>query len=170
MGSAVLPNIKPGDIKFMENILSVGKIQHKYTLRIQAVLGRTQGQSTNDLALILGMNPMTMSRYVHRFKEGGIDSLLKYKTRKPGKKTISVQVKNELCRIVPKVKPENATHLSTRELAKRLGIGHSSVNTILWKQGLRPHLVKRFQFSTDPDFEKSSKMLSDCILTHRRIQ
>jgi len=138
----------------MENILSIGSINHKYAVRIQAVLGRARRQSTNDLALILGMNPMTVSRYVHRFNEGGIDSLLKDKTRKPGKEPIAVEIKNELCRIVCKEKPENATHWSTRELAKRLGIGHSSVNTILRERGLKPHLVRSFQFSTDPDFEK----------------
>lgn len=154
MGRSVLPNIAPGDIEFMENILSVGAIQHKYAIRIQAVLGRARRQSTNDLALILGMNLMTVSRYIHRFNEGGIDALLKDKTRKPGKKPIAVEVKNELCRIVCNEKPENATHWSTRELAKRLGIGHSSVNTILRERGLKPHLVKSFQFSTDPDFER----------------
>jgi len=42
MGSAVLPNIKPGDIKFMENILSVGKFNINNALRIQAVLGRAE--------------------------------------------------------------------------------------------------------------------------------
>jgi len=154
MGRSVLPNIEPGDIEFMEKVLAIGTIQHKYAIRIQAVLGRARRQSTNDLALILGMNIMTVSRYVHRFNEGGIDSLLKDKTRKPGKKPVPVEVKNELCRIVCKEKPENATHWSTRELAKRLGIGHSSVNTILRERGLKPHLVKSFQFSTDPDFEK----------------
>ena len=154
MGKAVLPDIEPGDIEFMEKVLSIGSIQHKYAMRIQAVLGRARRQSTSDLALILGMNQITVSRYVHRFNEGGIDSLLKDKTRKPGKVPVAVEIKNELCRIVCKEKPANAPHWSTRELAKRLGIGHSSVNTILRERGLKPHLVKRFQFSTDPDFEK----------------
>jgi transposase len=154
MGSAVLPNIEPGEIEFLEKILSAGNIQHKYAIRLQAVIGRARRQSTNDLALILGMNAMTVSRYVHRFNEGGVDALLKDKTRKPGKKPISVAMKNELCRIVCNEKPANATHWSTRELAKRLGIGHSSVNTILRERGLKPHLVKGFQFSNDPDFEK----------------
>jgi len=97
---------------------------------------------------------MTVSRYVHRFNEGGIDSLLKDKTRKPGKKPIPVEVKNEPCRIVCKEKPGNATHWSTRELSKRVGIGHSSVNTMLRERGLKPHLIRSFQFSKDPDFEK----------------
>ena len=38
-------------------------------------------------------------------------------------------------------------------MGKRLGIGHSAVNNILRERGLKPHLVRSFQFSTDPDFE-----------------
>jgi transposase len=154
MGRAVVPQIQPGDIEVMEKILSIGSIQHKFAVRIMAVLGRARRQSTNDLAFILGMNAMTVSRYVHRFNEGGIDALLRDKTRKPGKQPISIEVKNELSRIVCNEKPANATHCSTRELAKRLKIGHSSVNTILNERGLKPHRVKHFQFSTDPHFEE----------------
>ena len=95
-----------------------------------------------------------MSRYVNRYNEGGIESLLKDKTRKPGKPPISDELKNEVCRIVCKEKPKNATHWSTRELGKRLGIGHATVNNILRERGLKPHIVKKFQVSTDPDFEK----------------
>ena len=138
----------------MEKILSIGSIQHKFAIRIMAVLGRARRQSTNDLASILGMNAMAVSRYVHRFNEGGVDALLRDKTRKPGKQPISIEVKNELSRIVCNEKPANGTHWSTRELARRLKIGHSSVNTILNERGLKPHRVKHFQFSTDPHFEE----------------
>jgi hypothetical protein len=86
--------------------------------------------------------------------EGGLNALLTDKTRKPGKAPISIEVKNELCTLVCNERPEQGTHWSTRELAKKLGIGHSSVHSILRERGLKPHLVKQFQFSTDPDFEK----------------
>jgi transposase len=154
MGREIFPNTTDADISFMDTILAVGNIQHKYAIRLQAVLSRARKRSTNDTAAILGINIVTVSKYVHRFNEGGVESLLRDKTRLPGKKPIPVEVKNELSRIVCNEKPENATHWSSRELAKRLGIGHASVSTILRERGLKPHLVKSFQFSTDPDFEK----------------
>ncbi len=154
MGRAVVPQIELGDIELMEKILSTGSIQHKFAVRIQAVLGRARRQSTKDLAFILGLNAVTVSRYVHRYNEGGVDALLRDRTRKPGKQPISAELKNELSRIVCNEKPANSTHWSTRELAKRLKIGHSSVNTILRERGLKPHQVKHFQFSTDPHFEE----------------
>jgi transposase len=154
MGREIFPNATDADIVLMDTILAVGNIQHKYAVRLQAVLSRARKRSTNDTAAFLGINIVTVSKYVHRFNEGGVESLLRDKTRLPGKKPIPVEVKNELSRIVCNEKPENATHWSSRELAKRLGIGHASVSNILRERGLKPHLVKSFQFSTDPDFEK----------------
>jgi transposase len=90
---------------------------------------------------------------VKRYNEGGIESLIHDKTRKPGKAPIGEEIKNELCKVVCTEKPKNGTHWSTRELAKRFGIGHATVNNILRERDLKPHLVKKFQFSNDPDFE-----------------
>jgi transposase len=154
MSREVLPNATREDITFMENILAKGTIKHKYAVRIQTVLNRAYGRSTSDTADALGLHTVTVSRYVNRFNNGGVQALLKDKTRKPGKEPIAEELKNELCRIVCREKPENATHWSTRELAKRVGISHNAVSLILKERGLKPHLVKRFQFSTDPDFEK----------------
>jgi transposase len=154
MSREIFPTATDEDITLMDTILAVGNIQHKYAVRLQAVLSRARKRSTNDTAAFLGINIVTVSKYVHRFNEGGVDSLLRDKTRLPGKKPIPVEVKNELSRIVCSEKPEDATHWSSRELAKRLGIGHASVSNILRERGLKPHLVKSFQFSTDPDFEK----------------
>jgi len=153
MGREVKPNPSREDIAFMKSILSKGNIDHKYAVRIQTVLNRAEGRSTNDTAAALGLHPMTISQYIHRYNEGGIDALLKDKTRKPGKEPISTEKKNELCRIACQEKPEAATHWSTRELAQRVGISHNAVSRILRERGLKPHLVKSFQISSDPDFE-----------------
>jgi len=77
---------------------------------------------------------------------------LKDKTRKPGTAPIQTEVKDQLTRFVCQEKPKNGTHWSTRELSKRFGISHTAVNTILRERNIKPHLVKRFQFSTDKNF------------------
>ena len=153
MGREVLPVASEDDVEFMETVLRVGKVEHKFAVRVQAVLGRASGRTTNEIASVLGIDIVTVSRFVHRFNTGGIDALLKNRTKKPGKAPISDSVKNELCRIVCHEEPADATHWSTRELAKRLGIGQTAVSTILRERGLKPHLVRSFQFSTDPEFE-----------------
>jgi len=102
----------------------------------------------------------SVSNFVKRFNEGGIEALLHDKIRKPGKAPIPLSVKNKLIKFVYQKKPNNGTHWSTRDLSKYFNISHTAVNTILKECGIKPHLVKRFQFSTDKEFES---MLADVV-------
>jgi len=152
MGKTIKPELKGNDLRLMEAILAEGHVKHKYAVRLQTVINRANGLPTNDIALFLGININTVSDHVHRYNNGGIEALLCDKTRKPGIEPISDEVIAKLVQLVCREKPENGTHWSTRELAKRFGISHTSVNKILREYGLKPHLVKRFQFSTDKEF------------------
>jgi transposase len=122
-------------------------------VRLQAVLNRARGESTNTVASILNIDLNSVSNYVKRYNQGGMEALLSDKTRKPGKAPIPARLKNRLVRFVCQEKPKDGTHWSTRELSARFGISHTAVNTILREHGLKPHLVKRFQPSTDKEFE-----------------
>jgi hypothetical protein len=39
-------------------------------------------------------------------------------------------------------------------MAKEMGVSHTSVQRIWREAGIKPHLVKSFKISTDPDFEE----------------
>jgi hypothetical protein len=96
---------------------------------------------------------VTSSNYVKRYNEGGVEALISGKTRKPGKALISAELKNKLARFVCQEKPRDGTHWSTRELSECFGISHTAANTILNWYWLKLHLVKKFQFSTDKEFD-----------------
>ena len=49
--------------------------------------------------------------------------------------------------------PANATHWSTRLLAKELGTTQSLVCRVWAANGLKPHLERTFKVSSDPEFE-----------------
>jgi transposase len=153
MAGEILPRVNKKDFMLMEALLAAGHIKHKCAVRLQTVINRYKGISTNTIASILNINLNSVSNYVKRYNEGGIEYLLRDKTRKPGKKPIAVAVKNQLVRFVCQKKPNDGTHWSTRELSEIFNISHTSVNTILREYGIKPHLVKKFQFSTDKDFE-----------------
>ena len=51
-----------------------------------------------------------------------------------------------------KQRPANATHWSLRSMAAEMGISHTSVQRIWHEYGLKPHLVRGFKISNDPDF------------------
>jgi transposase len=147
------PNLNPEDKKLMENLLSTGHIQYKFAVRLQTILLRARGKGTAEIAEFLGIHQSTVSLYINRYNTNGIESLLKDKTRKPGKKPISQGIKNKIYRLVCNEKPKGETHWSCQTLAKRTGIGHSSVNRILRELGLKPHIVEKRNYSNDPDFE-----------------
>jgi transposase len=152
MARIITPLVNEKDSMLMETLLKAGHIKHKYAVRLQTVLNRTKGFSTYSIASFLGINLNSVSNYVKRYNDGGVEALLKDKTRKPGTAPITTEVKDELTRFVCQEKPKDGTHWSTRELSTRFGISHTAVNTILRERNLKPHLVKRFQFSGDKDF------------------
>ena len=57
-----------------------------------------------------------------------------------------------MLKVVQTQQPKDATHWSTREIAKQVGISHTKVHQILRAHALKPHLVKRFRISDDPEF------------------
>ncbi len=48
--------------------------------------------------------------------------------------------------------PKNATHWSTRSMAKETGMSQSAISRIWRAFGLKPHLVESFKLSPDPQF------------------
>ncbi len=50
------------------------------------------------------------------------------------------------------MKPKNATHWSTRTLAKELGTSKETVRRVWRDNGLKPHLAKTFKLSNDLQF------------------
>ena len=153
MAKAILPLVNEKDVMLMEALLAEGHLEHKYAVRLQTVINRSKNVSTNTVASVLGINLNSVSNYVKRYNKGGVESLLQDKTRKPGKAPISPDMKNKLVQFVCQEKPKDGTHWSTRELSVHFSISHTAVNTILREYGIKPHLVKKFQFSTDKEFE-----------------
>ena len=50
--------------------------------------------------------------------------------------------------------PKDATHWSTRTMARAMGTTHSFVHRVWQSHGLKPHLIRTFKVSNDPRFEE----------------
>jgi len=151
---AVIPKVTVEDRDMIEKLLSAGHIQHKYARRLMVVAKKDAGKSVEQVACETGVSRSNVSAIINRYNQFGLGALLRDKTRKPGKPPVSVEVKNAICAVCCKEKPENATHWSLRELAKRFHIGKSTVQTILHERDIKPHLEKTFRFSTDSQFKE----------------
>jgi transposase len=125
-------------------------VKHVYRARI--VLGASDGLGVTRIARAVGKSEPTVRRWLTRFDTAGVDGLLRDATRPPGKKPLSRPVVERVVHLTLHELPPDATHWSARRLARAVGIGHGAVQKIWAAHGLKPHLVRRFKISTDPNF------------------
>jgi len=65
---------------------------------------------------------------------------------------LSAEKVNGIVEATLHTKPEDATHWSTRTMAKAQGVSHASVARIWDAHGLKPHRIERFKLSKDKRF------------------
>src|SRR3989454_191580 len=120
-------------------------------LRCRIVLAAAEGETNTGIAGRLACNPATVGKWRTRFAERGLDGL--HDEPRPGKpRTISDQ---EIERVIVKTleeTPADATHWSTRSMAKATGMSQSAISRIWRAFRLKPHLTKSFKLSPDPQF------------------
>ena len=126
--------------------------------RSKIVLLSAEGLDNKTIAQKLNILPNKVGKWRNRFAEGGLESISKDKPRGAnhgGKNTLKqAKLRNSIIEKTTQEKPANATHWSTRTLAKELNTTHSFVNRVWQSIGLKPHLEKTFKVSNDPNFEE----------------
>jgi transposase len=126
----------------------------KVVWRAKIVLATADGHGTNEIMRRTGKSKPCVWRWQERYVAEGIDGLLRDKTRPPGKKPLPAAVKRKVLTKTASETPPNATHWSRASMAAEMGISSSSVGRIWTEAGLKPHLVRRFKISNDPQFEE----------------
>lgn len=119
-------------------------------LRCRIVLACAEGRTNTEIAAALGVNPVTVSKWRHRFAVDRLDGLVD--APRPGAaRTIGDDVIEAVVVETLETAPPDATHWSTRGLAAKHGISHQTVAEI-WKAfGLKPWRQDEFKVSPDPD-------------------
>jgi transposase len=120
--------------------------------RAQIVLLAAEGLQNKVIATELGVGRRTVARWRNRFADQRLAGIEKDAPRGGRKPTKRNQVAKMIVERTTTTKPENATHWSTRSLAKELGVSPSMVYRVWRASGLKPHLVEYFKVSNDPQF------------------
>jgi transposase len=120
-------------------------------LRARIVLACAQGAENREVAAQLSVDKDTVGRWRRRFLEHRIDGLLDA-PRSGAPRTIEDgRIEAVITRTLEST-PKDATHWSSRGMAKASGLSISSVQRIWRAFGLQPHRLETFKLSTDPDF------------------
>ncbi len=122
--------------------------------RARMVLLAADGMSNKGIAMEMGVKTHTVGRWRSRFAElrlGGIEKDLPRGGRPRNQRE---QLESRITRKTTQETPKNATHWSTRTLAKELGVTQSMIHRVWKANGLKPHLIRTFKLSRDPHFEE----------------
>jgi len=123
----------------------------RLALRSRIVLAAAGGRGNATIAADLGVTRPTVRKWRDRFARHRLEGLADEPRPGPPRTITDEQVETAVTRTL-EAKPKDATHWSTRSLARVLGLSQSAVVRIWHAFGLKPHRRDTFKLSTDPFF------------------
>jgi transposase len=128
------------------------KTAQSLALRARIVLACAAPGATNvRVAKIMGVSRPTVATWRRRFAERGPDGLLDEPGSGRPRSITDEQVERAIVTTL-EAEPADATHWSTRSLAKVVGLSQSAVVGIWHAFALQPHRCGTFKLSRDPLF------------------
>jgi transposase len=120
-------------------------------LRARIILACAEGEQSKIVAASLGIDPDTVGKWRRRFAEHRLDGL-RDEPRSGTPRTVEdARIEAMIVRTL-ETKPSDATHWSSRGMARASRLSVSTVQRIWRAFGLQPHRLDTFKLSTDPDF------------------
>ncbi len=120
-------------------------------LRCRIVLACADGLNNLDVAAMCHVNKSTVSKWRKRFIDNRLDGLAD--DPRPGAvRTVTDDLVEAVIVKTLEEMPADATHWSTRSMARETGMSQSAISRIWRAFGLKPHLVDSFKLSNDPLF------------------
>ena len=127
------------------------KSSYRLAMRSKIVLLAADGYSNTEIGDELDITLPTVGKWRQRFIDNRLDGL--NDEPRPGQPRTITDVKiEEVVTKTLETKPNNATHWSTRSMAKAVGLTQDAVHRIWRAFELKPHLHDTFKLSTDPFF------------------
>ena len=117
--------------------------------RARIVLLAADGMQNKDIAQQLDVGRVQVSRWRERYAQSRLSGIERDLPR--GAPPAKVDVAR-LVELTTQTKPKAATHWSTRTMATELGVSAASVSRHWRANGLKPHVVRGFKVSRDPQF------------------
>jgi transposase len=143
--------ITAGNQEALEAVLRSPKTPQSLAFRSRIVLQCSTGKTVEEVAASLGTSTRTVYKWRNRFKANGLDGLKDLPRPGQPKKLTAQKVKEVLTLTVERI-PKEATHWSVRLMAKAAGITTWQVRQIWEAADLKPHRLKTFKISNDPEF------------------
>jgi transposase len=151
-GRALAPlTVTDDERETLEQWLRRRKTAQALAQRASLVLAAADGWSNQTVAARLRVTPWTVGKWRQRFLARRLDGLLD-EPRPGAPRTIRDADVERVVMLTLEQAPPDATHWSTRSMAKRTGMSQSAVSRIWRAFALQPHRSETFKLSRDPLF------------------
>ena len=152
MRKGIIVNLTSAERARIRAVVANRNSPQKHVWRANIILLTADGLGTNAIMRGTGRAKSVVWRWQDRFMREGVDGLLRDKTRPPGRKPLDLSIIERVIALTAEDPPEETTHWTAGMMARTVGISVSSVQRIWQAHGLRPHRVRRFKLSKDPEF------------------
>lgn len=120
--------------------------------RANIILLASNGVTNQDIAATLELSRPTVQLWRERFLALRLAGLEKDAPRPGRKHRIKPDKIKAVVEATLHTKPQNATHWSTRSMAKAQHLSEASIRRIWRMHNLKPHLIETFKLSRDKNF------------------
>ena len=132
------------------------KTAQALALRSRIILACARGIDNKVVAERLAVTSKTVSKWRNRFVAMRLEGLMDAPRSGAPRRIEDAQVEALITRTLES-KPKDATHWSTRSMAREMGLSQSAVSRIWRAFGLQPHRQETFKLSTDPLFVEKTR-------------
>lgn len=123
--------------------------------RARLILMLAANESYHAIKDVLECDGGYIVRWRARFVEQRLAGLYP-RHRGSAPKRLTPRVEAKILEATRRKPDDGSTHWSTRRLAKKLKIDHMMVARCWARAGIKPHRIKRYMLSNDPDFESKA--------------
>ena len=141
--------LRAGDRSELERLTRSSTVPAAAAQRARIVLLASEGVANYVIAERVGVTRPTVNLWRTRYAEWGLAGLGDQK--RPGRPRKVDRAAIIAATLSPPPKSVGVTHWSSRLLAPRLGVDHSTVAAVWKDYGVKPWKAETFKFSTDPE-------------------
>jgi len=134
----------------LRQVLKTPSAPQEQARRARIVLRAAEGASNSEIAREVGVSLPTVGLWRRNFAERRMDGLETAPRSGRPREITDDEVQRVLAKTL-EPPPDGTTHWSVRRLAAATGISSSTVHRIWRDHKLKPHRVRSFKFSKDPE-------------------
>ena len=128
------------------------RVAHRQVVRAQIITLAADGVRNQAIAARVGVSRPTVQLWRDRFLALRVAGLEQDAPRPGRTPKVSAQKIHAVVEATLHTTPPQATHWSTRSMARAHRLSQATVHRIWKHHNLKPHLVKTFELSRDPQF------------------